>query len=174
MDYLFTSLEKIGEELEVLEKNVVGQPTPQILKKLFTSKRKMLLFRRLAWPLRDVVQGLLREETVLIPSTLHIYYRDLYDHVVELIDIVETMRELSSSLVELYLSSTSNTLNTTMKTLTAVSTLFIPLTFITGLFGTNFQHIPGSSYYFGFYFLTALLGILAFGLLYTMKKNKLW
>lgn len=152
----FPILEAYGENIEELEDEVVLNPTPSTLTKIYNTKRELLALRRAIWPQRDAINALLRDETPLICSEVRIYLRDCYDRAVQIIDMLETYRELAAGLMDVYLSAVGNKMNEVMKTLTVISTIFIPLTFIAGIYGMNFNtqvspyNMPELNWYFGY------------------------
>jgi magnesium transporter len=139
IDGFFPVLEVYGERLEELEDQVVANPTRHTLEEIHQIKRELLVLRRAIWPQRDAINSLIRDGSELISEGVRIYLRDCYDHTVQVLDMVETYRELASSLMDVYLSSVSNKMNEVMKLLTIISTIFIPLTFIAGVYGMNFD-----------------------------------
>ena len=139
IDGFFPVLEDYGERLEELEDEVVEHPSQATLDKIHKIKRELLLLRRSIWPQRDAINALIRDGSNLISPPIYIYLRDCYDHAVQIIDMVETYRELASNLMDVYLSSVGNRMNEIMKVLTVISTIFIPLTFIVGVYGMNFD-----------------------------------
>ncbi len=139
IDGFFPVLENYGERLEELEEEVIEEPNQKTLDKIHKIKRELLLLRRAIWPQRDAINSLIRDGSDLISPPIYIYLRDCYDHAVQIIDMVETYRELASNLMDVYLSSVSNRMNEVMKVLTVISTIFIPLTFIAGVYGMNFD-----------------------------------
>lgn len=142
IDAYFPVLENIGEYLEDLEDQILMNPHQEDLHKIYQIRRELIKMRRLLWPQRDAINLLLREDTQLIKKTVKIYIRDLYDHCAQLIDFIENYRELCTGLNDVYLSGLSNRLNEVMKFLAAISTIFMPLAFLTGLYGMNFSHMP--------------------------------
>jgi len=142
IDGFFPVLEVYGEQIEDLEDEVVVNPTRQTLEKIHSLKRQLLTLRRAIWPQRDAINSLIRDGSDLISDDIRIYLRDCYDHTIQVLDMVETYRELASSLMDVYLSSVSNKMNEVMKFLTVISTIFIPLTFIVGVYGMNFENMP--------------------------------
>ncbi len=142
IDGFFPVLEVYGEQIEDLEDEVVVNPTRQTLEKIHSLKRQLLMLRRAIWPQRDAISVLVRDGSDLISQDVRVYLRDCYDHAVQVIDMVETYRELASSLMDVYLSSVGNKMNEVMKFLTVISTIFIPLTFVAGVYGMNFEHMP--------------------------------
>jgi len=142
VDNYFVVLEKIGEKMAEMEGEVVRNPTPKTLQSIHRLKREMIFLRKSIWPLREMVSSLLRSESKLIKKTTMVYLRDVYDHTIQVIDTVETSRDMLSGMTDIYLSSISNKLNEIMKVLTIIGTIFIPLTFVTGLYGMNFRYMP--------------------------------
>ncbi|HEY9750311.1 MAG TPA: magnesium/cobalt transporter CorA [Allocoleopsis sp.] len=156
IDGFFPVLEAYGERIEDLEDEVVSNPTRQTLEKIHGLKRELLTLRRSIWPQRDAINMLIRDGSDLISHDVQIYLRDCYDHAVQVLDMVETYRELASSLMDVYLSSVSNRMNEIMKTLTVISAIFIPLTFVAGIYGMNFNtetspwNMPELNWYWGY------------------------
>jgi len=142
VDYYFVVLERFGDRLESLEEELIAAPTPGTAHTIHHLKREMALLRKSTWPLREVIGNLERSESPLIHESTKLYLRDVYDHTIQVIDTVETFRDILSGMLDIYLSSVSNRMNEVMKVLTIISTLFIPLTFIAGVYGMNFQHMP--------------------------------
>jgi magnesium transporter len=149
-------LETAGEKIESIEKELAENPSERSLRSIYTMKRELILMRRSIWPFRDVVHNMEREEGDLIQRDTVIYLRDLYDHTVRVMDAVETYRDMVSGLLDLYMSSISNRMNEIMKVLTIIATIFIPLTFIAGIYGMNFNtakspwNMPELNWYFGY------------------------
>lgn len=172
IDGFFPILETYGEQIEELENEVVLNPTQQTLEKIHQMRRELLSLRRAIWPQRDAINALIRDGSALITPEVRIYLRDCYDHTIQVLDMVETYRELASSLMDVYLSSVSNKMNEIMKVLTVISTIFIPLTFVAGVYGMNFNpqasplNMPELDAYWGY--PLCLLGMLAIacGLVY--------
>ena len=139
LDYYFPVIAEIGHYMEELEQKVLRLPSKSTLSEVLDLKSELVKLRRITWPERDLMNELLRMDDATIPDTLKVYFRDAYDHAVQLIDLIENHREMSSSLVELYMSTVSNRMNEIMKVLTIISSIFIPLSFIVGLYGMNFS-----------------------------------
>lgn len=139
VDEFFPVLETYGEHLEALEDTVIQKATPDTLNEIHQIKRELLIVRRAAWPEREVINALQREGNDLIRPETRVFLRDCYDHTIQVIDMIETYRDLAGGLLEVYLSSVSNRMNEVMKVLTIISTIFIPLNFIAGLYGMNFN-----------------------------------
>ncbi len=169
VDSYFPLLEAYGERLETLEEDVLGTPDRDTIVQLQLIKRDLLTLRRVFWPLREAVAGLLKDPSALVREETRVFLRDVSDHTVQLLDLLETYREIAAGLVDLYLSSVSNRMNEIMKTLTIVSTLFIPLSFLAGLYGMNFDtrqpwNMPELGWRYGYPFALGLMAVVAFGL----------
>jgi magnesium transporter len=150
IDGFFPVLEDYGERIEALENEVVSYPTPQTLEKIHQVRRELLMLRRAIWPQREAINSLIRDANPLISHDVQVYLRDCYDHAIQVLDMVETYRELASSLMDVYLSSISNRMNEVMKVLTVFSTLFMPITFIVGVYGMNFKYMPELNWRWGY------------------------
>ena len=178
VDGYFGILEKIGERIEDMEEDLISNPEPKTLQKIYNLKREMIYIRKSIWPLREVINNLLREESKIISESTHIYLRDLYDHTVQVIDTVETFRDLISGMVDMYMSSVSNKMNEVMKVLTIFAAIFIPLTFVAGLYGMNFNpdaspfNMPELSFYWGYPLALFLMGIIGIIMLVYFKRKK--
>jgi magnesium transporter len=142
VDGCFPILEAFSDRVEELENLILGHPRPDLINQIHQFKRDLLLLRWVVWPLREVVAYLQRDRHECVSDTTRIYLRDLYDHVVQIIDLIETYREIASDLIETYMSSVSNRMNEIMKVLTLIGTIFIPLTFLAGVYGMNFRFFP--------------------------------
>jgi magnesium transporter len=142
VDNYFHLLEETGEQIEILQEKVLSEPSPEILQEIQNLKREMIYLRKSVWPLREIVNSLIREEYKLISQDIIIYLRDVYDHTIQVIDNIETYRDMLSGMMDIYLSSVSNKMNEIMKVLTTIATIFIPMTFLAGLYGMNFKHMP--------------------------------
>jgi len=142
VDNYFYILERYGEKLEMIETELTENATIETLHIIHRLKKEMTILRKSVWPMRDVINGMEREETPLISEAMRVFIRDLYDHTIQVIDSVDTMREIISGLQDLYLSSVSNRMNEVMKVLTIFASIFIPLTFIAGIYGMNFEYMP--------------------------------
>jgi magnesium transporter len=176
VDGFFPVLERYGEELEDLEDEVVACPTRQTLERIHEVKRELLTLRRAVWPQRDAINSLIRDGNTLISSEIQVYLRDCYDHIIQILDILETYRELASSLMDVYLSSVSNKMNEIMKVLTIISTIFIPLTFIAGVYGMNFDpHIAGNmpelKFPYAYWICLGVMLAIAISLIYYFKRR---
>ncbi len=166
VDGFFPVLERYGERLEELEEEVMVNPDRQTLQQIYQIRRELLQLRRAIWPQRDVINSLIRDGYELIGEEVRIYLRDCYDHAVQVMDMVETYRELASGLMDVYLSAVNNRMNEVMKLLTVVSTIFIPLTFIAGVYGMNFEHMPELKFPWGYPICLAAMAAIAVGLVF--------
>ncbi len=172
IDGFFPVLEVYGERIEELEDEVVVHPTRKTLEKIYKIRRELLTLRRAIWPQRDAINSLIRDSSDLISPEVRIYLRDCYDHTVQVMDMVETYRELSSGLMDVYLSSVGNKMNEIMKLLTVISSIFIPLTFVAGVYGMNFNtekspwNMPELNWYLGYPLCLGLMAAIASGLVY--------
>ncbi len=142
VDSCFPILETYSDRAQELEDLILEHSDPGLLNKIHQFKRDLLLLRWVVWPMREVVSSLQREPHECVSETTRVYLRDLYDHLVEIIDLIETYREIASDLIETYMSSVSNRMNEIMKVLTLIGTIFIPLTFLAGVYGMNFHYLP--------------------------------
>ncbi|HEX5809847.1 MAG TPA: magnesium/cobalt transporter CorA [Anaerolineales bacterium] len=142
VDTCFPLLEQYSDRAEELEAQILEHSQPQLLTEIHQLKRDLLLVRWVLWPMRELVQALQRDPHECMSETTRVYLRDLYDHVVQIIEIIETYREIASDLTETYMSSVSNRMNEIMKVLTLIGTIFIPLTFLAGVYGMNFRYFP--------------------------------
>ena len=162
VDNYFVILEQFGERIEDTEQELATNPTQEILQTIRAFKKEMIFLRKSIWPLREVVNSLERGESPLIHESTGIYLRDVYDHTIQIIDAVESYRDMLSGMLDVYLSSISNKMNEVMKVLTIFAAIFIPLTFVAGIYGTNFSFIPELEWqwsYFVFLFVLVLIGI---------------
>mgnify|MGYP005840611703 CR=1 FL=1 len=172
VDSYFGILENIGDKLEFLEERVVGKPTPDILKAIHSLRIETTALIRSVWPLREVVGALTRDEFPMIKKANITYFRDVYDHTIQIIETLETNREMISGMLEIYVSSTSNRMNEIMKVLTIIATIFMPMTFLAGVYGMNFKHFPELEWpwaYTAFWIVAVLVGLLM--ILYFRRKK---
>ncbi len=177
VDNYFIILENLGESIEGMEDGLVADPAPDILQRIHSMKREMIFLRKSVWPLREVVSGIERSESVLVSKKTRPFIRDLYDHTIQVIDTVETFRDMASGLLDLYLSSVSNRMNQVMKVLTIIATIFIPLSFFAGLYGMNFNtdyplNMPELNWEYGYpAILLFMTGVALLMLFYFRKKR---
>ncbi|MEL6161109.1 MAG: magnesium/cobalt transporter CorA [Cyanobacteria bacterium J06627_32] len=178
IDAYFPVLEDYGEYIESLEDEVIFNPTRETVQKIYRVRRELMSLRRSIWPQRNALNQLVRDGSDLIRPEVRVYLQDCYDHVVQVLDIVETYRELTANLMDVYLSSVSNRMNEVMKTLTVISSIFIPLTFIVGVYGMNFNpaaspwNMPELNAYWGYPFCWGVMVSIAAGLsVYFWRKG---
>jgi len=150
VDRYFGVLESLGEQVEDLESDLVSNPGREALQELHDLKREMIFMRKAVWPLREVIATLERSGSSLLQESTRVYLRDVYDHTIQVMDAVETLREMLSGMLDIYLSSISNRLNEVMKVLTIFASIFIPLTFIAGVYGMNFHYMPELTWRWGY------------------------
>ncbi len=173
VDHYFVVMEKLGEGVEELEDELVANPRKETLHRIHSLKREMIFLRKSVWPLREMVAGMERAECPLIRETTDIFLRDVYDHTIQVLDNIEAFRDMLSGMLETYLSSISNRMNEVMKVLTIISTIFIPLTFLAGVYGMNFEHMPELRWKFG-YFLVWGIMLAVGGIMALFFKRKKW
>ena len=178
VDSAFPILEKLGDRIENLERDVVGRPTRKTLGEIHSVRRELLYLRRTAWPQRELIHALNRDESPLITHETRVYLRDCYDHTVQILDLVETYREVAAGMLDVYLSSNSNRLNEVMKVLTVIATIFIPLTFITSLYGMNFNtqlsrwNMPELNWRFGYPMVLGVMAAVVAGMFVYFRRKK--
>jgi len=172
VDSYFIILEKIGDRLETLEKELTFQPSQETLQQVHHLKGQLMFLRKSVWPLREVANSLLHDEYPLISESINVFLRDLYDHSVQIIDTVETFRDAASGLVDLYMSSISHRMNEVMQVLTIMASIFIPLTFIAGIYGMNFENMPELKTSWGYPAVWSLMIVCAVGMVIYFKRKK--
>ncbi len=173
VDQYFEVLEMLGERIESLQERVIADPKPDILKDIHALKQQLLFVRRAVWPLRDAINGLSRSECPFLHESTKIFIRDVYDHVVQIVDTIETLREMVSASLDIYLSSVSYRLNAVMRVLTVITTIFMPLTFIAGIYGMNFDYMPELKWPWGYPMALGLMGGVA-GIMLAGFRLKKW
>jgi len=172
VDNYFYILEQYGERIEALEEELTTNPSIETLNTIHSLKKEIVLLRRSIWPLREVISKLEREEFTLIGDAIQVFVRDLYDHTIQVIDSVDTLQEILSGLQDLYLSSVSNKMNEVMKVLTIFAAIFIPLTFMAGIYGMNFEYMPELKIPWAYPALWLAMTIVAVGLLVLFRRKK--
>lgn len=150
VDNYFVLLEDVGEKIEQLEERLIIEPDRQMLNEIYSLKTEMLYMRKAIWPLREIVNALERGDSKFFKESTLLYMRDVYDHTIQVIDTLETYREMVTGMLDIYLSSVSHKLNEVMKVLTIISTIFIPLTFLAGVYGMNFKYMPELEWEWGY------------------------
>lgn len=172
VDCYFTAIEKIGDRIEVIEEEIISDSDKKSILELYRLKREMIYLRKQVWPMRDLINNMIRSETKLIHASSDIYLRDLSDHVTRIIDTVETYRDLLSGIMDIYLSTNANKMNEVMKVLTIMSSIFIPITFMVGVYGMNFDNMPELKTQHGYYVLWGVMLSTVIGLLVFFKRKK--
>jgi magnesium transporter len=172
VDQYFVILEKLGEKTELLEDVLINQPSPQNLQVIHQTKRNLIYLRNAVWPLREVINKLEKEETALIQEGTKLFLRDVYDHTIQVIETIEALRDMVSGLLDIYLSSVSNKMNEVMKVLTIIATIFIPLTFLAGIYGMNFHYMPELSWKWGYPITLLAMFLVGLGMYFFFKKKK--
>lgn len=171
VDQYFLNLEKISDHIEQIEEQLMDDPTQHTLNQIYHIKREVLYLRKSIWPLRETVSKLDKSESSLIRDNTTPYLRDLYDHTIQVIDGVETNRDLLSGMLDLYLSSASNKMNQVMKVLTIIATIFIPLTFVVGIYGMNFEHMPELEWRYAYFAILGIMFAIAAGMLLWFRRK---
>ena len=172
VDHYFIVLEKLGERVESLEEELVSNPTPETLQTIHHLKRELIFLRKSVWPLRELIGGLERGESSLIEQKTTVFLRDLYDHTIQVIDTVETLRDMVSGMLDVYLSSVSNRMNEVMKVLTIIATIFIPMTFIAGIYGMNFEFMPELKWHYGYHLVWVIIIAIGIVMLFYFRRKK--
>lgn len=172
VDNYFAILEKVGERIEFLEDELVGRPTREMLEVIHDLKRVLVYLRKAVWPLREVLATLERRATPIFKPDTTTYLRDVYDHVIQIIDTIETYRDMMSGILDIYLSSVSNRLNEVMKVLTIIATIFIPLTFIAGIYGMNFHYMPELEWRWGYPAVWAVMAGIGVVMLIIFRRRR--
>jgi magnesium transporter len=172
VDSYFVELDIFSDKVESLEDEVVVRPSPDTLREVHRFKNDMIMLRKSLWPLREVIARLDRRESPLISEGLTIYLKDVYDHTIIAIETVETYRDILSGMLDIYLSSMSNRLNQIMKVLTIIATIFMPLTFITSLYGMNFKNMPELEWRYGYYSVIAVIVVVSTSMVLYFRKKQ--
>jgi magnesium transporter len=172
VDNYFLVLERIGEDIEEMETRLLAKPSASELENIHVLKRETLMFRKYIFPLREVIARLQSGESRLIGDSLKFYLKDLYDHTIQAMDSLETLRDILSGMIDIYLSNISLRLNEIMKVLTIISTFFIPMSFVAGVYGMNFENMPELKWPYGYPMALGIMVLIAGGLLTYYKKKK--
>ncbi|MBN2558171.1 MAG: magnesium/cobalt transporter CorA, partial [Clostridia bacterium] len=172
IDNYFIVLENLGNKLDELDDRLTTDASPDLLKAIHGMKNDVIMLRRSVWPAREMLDGIDKSDTKLIDGKTKNYFRDVYDHTVRIIDSLETFREVLSSMTELYMTGASNRMNQVMKVLTIISTIFIPMTFIAGIYGMNFKYMPELGWKPGYYLALILMAGVFVSMLVYFKRKK--
>jgi magnesium transporter len=173
VDYYFVILEAIGDRIEDLEIQLLDNPTHDTLESIHEMKREMIYLRKQIWPIREIINSLVKSESSLIQEYMHIFFRDVYDHTVQIIDTIESYRDILAGMLDIYLSTLSNKMNEVMKVLTIIATIFIPITFIAGIYGMNFKFMPELEWRWGYAMVWVVI-VVAAGIMIGFFKKKKW
>ena len=171
MDNYFLILEKVDGKLENLEEELVKSPTPRTLQQIQHAKREITLLRKSIWPMREVISNFRRIDSPLLEDTTKLYIQDVYDHTIQAIDTIESFRDITSGMLDIYLSNISQRMNEIMKVLTVVATIFVPLTFIASLYGMNFDYIPELHWHYGYYAVLSVMGVVSILMLCYFRRK---
>lgn len=178
VDSYFLILEKMGDRIEMLEEELVASPTAKTMQSIGKIKRSLIYLRKSVWPLREVVNSLSRQGSALISQDCLIYFNDVYDHTIHAMDTIEALRDVATGMLDIYLSSISNRLNEVMKVLTIISTIFIPLTFIAGIYGMNFNtnvsgfNMPELNWPLGYLFVLGIMLLVSLSMVAYFKRRR--
>ena len=172
VDNYFLVLEEVADRIEDLEEELMGTPTPETLSGIYRLKRELLLLHRSVWPLREVVSSLIRRDSSLVSEFSVTYLRDLYDHTIQVVETTETLRDMLSGMLDIYLSTVSNRMNGIMKVLTIIATIFMPLTFIAGLYGMNFKHMPELELEWGYPAVLIFMLLIVIGMCIFIRRKR--
>lgn len=172
VDSYFVILEQIDERTEALEIELIAHPQPSTLHAIYHLKREGVFLRRAVWPLREVISSLQRGDSPLFSQNTLFYLRDVYDHTVHIIESIESLRDLTAGMLDIYISSVSYRISTVMKVLTVITTIFMPLALIASIYGMNFKHIPGLGWDWGFFAVLGIMTIISIGMLALFRWKK--
>lgn len=172
VDNYFVVMENLGDTIENLEDEVMTRPDSKTMQSLHSVKRRLLFLRKSVWPLREVINTLNKGESKLIKKQTHPYFSDLYDHTIQVVEMIETMRDMNTGMFDMYLSSISNKMNEVMKVLTIIATIFIPLTFIAGIYGMNFEYMPELKWRIGYFAIWGVMAIVVVAMVVYFKRRK--
>ncbi len=172
VDNYFLVIEQLGEQATDIEEELIDEPDQGTLRMIYRFKRELIKLRRMIWPLREVLGILERGEFPIILDGTRLFFRDVYDHTVHVVDTLESFRDLLSGMLDIYLSSVSHKLNAVMKVLTIISTIFMPLTFIAGVYGMNFKNMPEIEWYYGYPFALSLMAAITTSMLFYFRRQK--
>ncbi|MGE0083936.1 MAG: magnesium/cobalt transporter CorA [Desulfococcaceae bacterium] len=172
VDHYFLAVERIGDRIEDIDDRIPAEPKPEDIREIHRLKRDILSLRKAVWPLREEIGAIEKMEMAMIRPETKVFWRDLYDHTIQIIDMVETFRDIIGGMHDTWLSGMSNRMNEIMKVLTVISTIFIPLTFIAGVYGMNFEHMPELKWPLGYYIIWGIMLIIGIGLLVCFRRKK--
>ena len=172
VDHYFVILETIGVTMESLEGDLLTEPTPETLHSIHALKRELIYMRKQVWPLREMINTVLRGELSMVGEQTIVFFKDVYDHTIQIIDTIESYRDVLSGMLDLYLSTISNRMNEVMKVLTMIATIFIPITFVAGIYGMNFKYMPELEWKWGYLAVWSLISGIVLGMIVFFKRKK--
>ena len=172
VDNYFIVLEKIGEKIAETEQQLSENPTPETLNQIRELKKDMIFLRKSIWPLRELINNFERVDSSIVQESTVVYIRDVYDHTIQVIDTIESYRDIISGMLDIYLSSISNRMNEVMKVLTIFASIFIPLTFVAGIYGMNFENMPELKWQWGYFGLLGLMAVIVIVLIFYFKRKR--
>ena len=172
VDHYFVILETIGATIESLEEDLLGEPTPETLQNIHELKRELIYTRKQVWPLREMINTVIRGELSMVREETLVFFKDVYDHTIQIVDTIESYRDVLSGMLDLYLSTISNRMNEVMKVLTIIATIFIPVTFVAGIYGMNFKSMPELEGKWGYLAVWCLIGGIALLMIVFFKRKK--
>jgi magnesium transporter len=172
VDNYFLILEKMGEQIESMDEELIAKPSDKTVRRIHVLKRELIFLRKSVWPLRELINSMEKTESLLISDSTGPYLRDVCDHTIQVIDTVESFRDMVSGMLDIYLSSISNRMNAVMKVLTIIATIFIPLTFIAGIYGMNFRFMPELEWKWGYFIVLIIMVVVATIMLIYFRRKK--
>jgi magnesium transporter len=172
VDNYFLVLETMGEKIENTEEQLTANPKPATLQQIRELKNEMIVLRKSVWPLREMVNAFSRIDSKLIHQPTAVYIKDVYDHTIQIIDTIESYRDMISGMLDIYLSSISNKMNEVMKILTIFASIFIPLTFVAGVYGMNFENMPELSWHWGYFGVLGVMSAIVIALILFFRSKK--
>jgi magnesium transporter len=173
VDHYFVILEALGDKIEDIETQLLDNPTRDTLEIIHEMKREMIYLRKQIWPIRELINSLVKGESSLINESTRLFFRDIYDHTIQIIDTIESYRDILSGMLDIYLSTLSNKMNEVMKVLTIIATIFIPITFVAGIYGMNFKFMPELEWRWGYVMVWAII-VVVVGIMISYFKKKKW
>ena len=173
VDHYFVILEALGDKIEDLETELLDYPTRDTLEIIHEMKREMIYLRKQIWPIREMINSLVKGESSLLNESTSLYFRDVYDHTIQIIDTIESYRDILGGMLDIYLSTMGNRMNEVMKVLTIIATIFIPITFIAGVYGMNFKFMPELDWRWGYFMVWGIV-VVVVGIMIGFFKKKQW
>jgi magnesium transporter len=172
VDNYYVLLDQFEDQTDELEDLLLDKPTDEIAQRILALKKQLVVLRRTIYPLKEEIRGIVRDELPLINSFTRQYLNDIYDHLIDIIQTIDNFREMIAAMMDLLMANNANRTNSIMKTLTIISSIFIPLTFLAGVYGMNFRNMPELGWQYGYFILLGLFIIIAGGMYFYMKKKK--